>query len=240
MAKKTSKSKKSTKKSSSENPLFEENKNIILIKDENYKEGLMSTRSELENFVEKELSEFNDYSFESEDDFYDDETYVVYNKLSEDEYNRLTKKFIGRAQAYLEKIGIKEFEIDPKENLIIIPIEFDKLQFLCNILVTPEWYYVKASIIEFCEDLLKIEKDLYFLLLKGNFELNTITYSVDPEKKSVWVEADIPTNAGFEHFRLRYLGIVYGIEYFINNIADKLKAPLESTYKNDFDKQLYI
>ncbi|MHA1341710.1 MAG: hypothetical protein ACTSRZ_17680 [Promethearchaeota archaeon] len=248
MSKKTSKKTKKTKarsKKSSIKKVTKKKSNPIqpnvLIDDDEYKNELKRVRKKLESFVEKDLNDFNEYTFDSEEEFYDHEVYIPYNNLNEEEKNILIKKFTGRAQAYLEKIGIEEFEIDSKDNMIIVPFNFENFQFLCNILVTPEWYFVKTSLLELDKSISKIEKELYFLLLKGNFELNAITYSVDPEKRSVWVEADIPTDAGYEHFRLRYLGIVYGIDYFINNVAEQLKAPLESTYKPDaFDKNIYI
>jgi hypothetical protein len=68
---------------------------------------------------------------------------------------------------------------------------------------------------------------IYDAVLKANFILSDVTYSLDPNGKSVWCESDIPSNINFENFKLEYLSIIYGIDFFIKEIANKV-VPAES------------
>ena len=79
--------------------------------------------------------------------------------------------------------------------------------------------------------------------MKANFILNDVTYSLDPEGKSIWAEADIPPDLDFEHFKQKYLSIVFAIDFFIKHITDKIQGAgeIQSTYEPGKDQnQLYI
>lgn len=223
----------------------EESYNLI---DEDYKKEVDAILAELQAEVKSKESEENmgNYTFsekQKELPINEEQISLEYNKLTDEEDRIKIKSNMAKAHAYLKTMGIEDLEIDSKKNIIIVPFEYEELQFLSHIIVGAEWYIVKASILELESIPKQLAAQIFFELLKSNFILNDITYSIDPEAKSIWTEADIPSDLGFEHFKLQYLSIVFGIDFFIKNIAKQLvpSNKIQSTYRPaKDDHQLYI
>lgn len=206
-----------------------------------YRDVLAQMREELGEITESEKEDYGGYTYDADEKIDEEERVIQYNSLSEEVDRRKLKENMAKAHLYLEKLNIKELEIDAQQHIIIVPFEYEDLQFLSNIIVSTDWYIVKASIMELDDIPKDVQYQLFFELLKGNFLLNDVTFSVDLEGRSIWVEADIPTDNNFDHFKLQYLSIVYGIDYFIKNVSKEVKAPLQSTYTSDNrDDLIYI
>ena len=178
---------------------------------EDYKKELVEMREKLEKeeIYHKSADNYGGYTFESsiEDHVVDEET-LDYNKLTDADERRKIRTNMAKAHVFLEKLGIQDMNIDPKKSIIIVPFEYESYQFLSHIIVGSDWFIVKASIMELTEVAPHVANQLYVELLKSNFILNDVTYSLDPEGKSIWTEADIPSDLDFEHFKLEYLSIV--------------------------------
>ncbi|MHA1819312.1 MAG: type III secretion system chaperone [Promethearchaeota archaeon] len=187
----------------------------------------------------KEENYLGDYSYEEEDEEENEEISVEYNNLTDEIEKNLTRKNLQKCHVYLEKLGIQDLSVDPNKNIITVPFEFDDFEFLSFIIITQEWYLVKTSIFEL--DVLPKSSyvSLFKELLKANFVLNDVTYSLDPEEKSIWCEADIPSDVDFEHFKLEYLSIIFAIDYFFKNIAKDIKAEMHSTFKSNSSNNIY-
>ncbi|MHA1728664.1 MAG: hypothetical protein ACTSWY_08010 [Promethearchaeota archaeon] len=172
---------------------------------------------------------------------------ISFDNLTTKEDQRKIKRNLGKLDAYLEELGIEEKDIDFSKNILIIPFEYENLQFLSHVIIGVDWFIVKASILELKNIPKHLVPQTFFELLKTNFILNDVTYSIDPEGKSIWCEADIPSDLDFSHFKLEYLSIVFAIDYFIKNISNQITPDqkLQSTYHSEDIKskngaQLYI
>lgn len=234
--------KKNSQSKDSEN---EDSYNLI---DENYKKEVDAVLAELQAEAESKKSEENmgDYTFtEKQEELQtnEDQINLEYNKLTDEEERRKIKSNMAKAHAYLKTMGIEDLEIDSRKNIIIVPFEYEDLQFLSHIIVGSDWFIVKASILELESIPKQLSAQIFFELLKANFILNNVVYSIDPEAKSIWTEADIPSDLDYEHFKLQYLSIVFAIDFFIKNIAKQLvpSGKIQSTFRPaKDDHQLYI
>ena len=233
---------KETQISNSEN---EDSYNLI---DDNYKREVDAVLAELqaEAKSKENKEDMGDYTFsekQKELPVNEEQISLEYNKLTDEEERIKIKSNMAKAHAYLKTMGIEDLEIDSRKNIIIVPFEYEELQFLSHIIIGAEWYIVKASILELESIPKQLAAQIFFELLKANFILNDVTYSIDPEAKSIWTEADIPSDLDYEHFKLQYLSIVFAIDFFIKNIAKQLvpSNKIQSTYRPaKDDHQLYI
>lgn len=208
--------------------------------DTEYEKELQLLRKELEK-NQDDKDDLGEYTFDEEQEEEDEDTVLEYNKLTDEEERQKIKKNMAKVHVFLEKFGIQDMEIDSQNHIIVVPFEYENLQFLSHVIIGADWYIVKTSIFELDASTEKIEKELFFELLKGNFLLNDVTYSIDPDRKSIWCEADIPANCTFKQFKLHYFSIVFAIDYFIKNISDSIKTPIQSTYHSDkSNEDMYI
>ena len=225
---KKSKPKKVTKKT--ESSTTEEEVSMEMSLDE-YQKELEELRNELNLENKEEKKDLGEYTFNEPADSVKETVEIDYNKLTDEEERRKIRKNMQISHLYLEKMGIQDLQVDSKKGMIIVPFEYEEFQFLSHILIGSEWFIVKASIMELKDIPAQITAEIFFELLKANFILNDVTYSVDPEGKSIWCEADIPSDTSFDHFKLQYLSIVFAIDYFIRNISTQNDTPIQSTYK---------
>jgi hypothetical protein len=123
---------------------------------------------------------------------------------------------------YLKQLGIGEIDIDRSKFMITIPFEYENTNYLSHVIVSMEYFLVKCSILTLEGVSQQNLVILFFDLLKANFLLNSVTFSVDPEGKSIWAEADIPINVSFDIFKEEYFSIIFAIDYFLKNITSRL------------------
>ncbi|MHA1776061.1 MAG: hypothetical protein ACTSWC_04765 [Promethearchaeota archaeon] len=154
--------------------------------------------------------------------------------LSEEEREKMEKN-LDLVVSYLEDIGIVDMNIDRKKMIIAIPFDYEDFTFLSHIVMSADWILIKTSIFEIERLAESSLINLFAEVLKGNFILNSVVYSLDPENKSIWAQADVPISADFDTFKLSYFSIVFAIDYFMKNISSKLQMNLKSTAeKKDF------
>ncbi|TFH29874.1 MAG: hypothetical protein E4G98_03100 [Promethearchaeota archaeon] len=165
-------------------------------------------------------------------------------KLISDEERGKMEENLDLVVCYLEDIGIVDMNIDRKKLIIAIPFDYEEFTFLSHIVLSPDWILIKTSIFELDRLTESSLINLFAEVLKGNFILNSVVYSLDPENKSVWAQADVPISADFDTFKLNYFSIVFAIDYFMKNISGKLQMKLKSTAeREDFkgsESNLYI
>lgn len=235
------KGKKGSENSKKSEIVSKEDKDKQEIKE--YEAELNLLRKEFKIEEQKSLSEdMGGYTFEDEENLAKSGEGVEldYNQLADEVEKKSIKKNMAKCQVYLEQLGIEDLQVDAKNHIIIVPFEYEEFRFLSHIIVGVDWYIVKSSILEL--ELLheNMRSEIFYELLKANFILNNVTYSVDPEGKSIWCEADIPCDVDFNHFKLEYLSIIFAIDYFINNITHDIKAPIKSTYPEQGSDNMYI
>ena len=167
-------------------------------------------------------------------------------KLLTKEEREKMEENLSIVEKYLEDIGIVDMKVDVEKLIITIPFEYEEFTFLSHVVISTEWILIKTSIYEI--EAAKLSQtallNLFSEILKGNFLLNSVVYSLDPENKSVWAQADVPCSSDFESFKLSYFSIIFAIDYFMKNISPKLQMQLKSTVEKDEIKRstshLYI
>ncbi|MHA1718903.1 MAG: hypothetical protein ACTSWX_10000 [Promethearchaeota archaeon] len=156
-------------------------------------------------------------------------------KLITDEERKKMEENLYTIEKYLEEIGIVDMKVDIEKLIITIPFEYEEFTFLSHVVISTEWILIKTSIYEIEPGKLSQQSllNLFSEILKGNFLLNAVVYSLDPENKSIWAQADIPVNSSYESFKLGYFSIIFAIDYFMKNISPKLQMQLKSTIEKD-------
>jgi len=152
-------------------------------------------------------------------------------KLLTKEEREKMEENLSTIEEYLVKIGIVDLRVDVEKLIITIPFEYEEFTFLSHVVISTEWILIKTSIYEIEPGKLSQTAllNLFSEILKGNFLLNSVVYSLDPENKSVWAQADVPCSSDFESFKLSYFSIIFAIDYFMKNISPKLQMQLKST-----------
>ncbi|QEE17663.1 hypothetical protein DSAG12_03500 [Promethearchaeum syntrophicum] len=156
-------------------------------------------------------------------------------KLLTKEEREKMEENLSKIEKYLSDIGIVDMKVDVEKLIITIPFEYEEFTFLSHVVISTEWILIKTSIYEIEPGKLNQQAllNLFSEILKGNFLLNSVVYSLDPENKSVWAQADVPCSADFESFKLSYFSIIFAIDYFMKNISPKLQMRLKSTIEKD-------
>jgi len=156
-------------------------------------------------------------------------------KLLTKEEREKMEENLSTIEGYLTSIGIVDMKVDVEKLIITIPFEYEEFTFLSHVVISTEWILIKTSIYEIEPGKLSQTAllNLFSEILKGNFLLNSVVYSLDPENKSVWAQADVPCSSDFESFKLSYFSIIFAIDYFMKNISPKLQMQLKSTVEKD-------
>ncbi len=154
-------------------------------------------------------------------------------KLLTPEEREKMEENLDLVSCYLEDIGIVDLKVDREKLIIAVPFDYEEFTFLSHIVLSPEWILIKTSIFEIEKLTQASVLNLFAEILKGNFILNSVVYSLDPENKSIWAQADVPISADFETFKLNYFSIVFAIDYFMKNISPKLQMKLKSTVEKE-------
>ena len=146
-----------------------------------------------------------------------------------------------KVKDFLIKAGIKEqnITVNEKDNSFEIPltIEFknsDPIILKTKILVTEKWIFSKCLIM-FGDKIPitgKIEQLLYQEMLKANFDLAEVTFSLD-QVNNIYIETDMPINTNFENFQAEFQSIPFGVLHFFNEIVPKLNSEIQR--QNTFD-----
>lgn len=139
---------------------------------------------------------------------------------------------------FLVKLGIKSIIENEDDNSFEIPltIEFknnEPTTLKTKILVTDKWIFAKCLIM-FSDNVPKtgkIERLLYQELLRANFDLAEVTFSLD-QANNIYIETDMPINTNFENFQTEFQSIPFGVLHFFNEIVPKISNEIkrEDTY----------
>ncbi|MFX1293676.1 MAG: hypothetical protein ACFFD2_02280 [Promethearchaeota archaeon] len=129
---------------------------------------------------------------------------------------------------FLKKMEIKDLQENPKDHSYEIPLKFTfpdgfeiKLKTLFRV---NDRHIMSKCLLIFYQDIKRsrdIDLKLNTLLLRANFDLFDVTYSVD-QNQNVYVEMDVIPTANFEAFEDELNGLFYGIEYFFNKIMNEV------------------
>ncbi len=159
--------------------------------------------------------------------------------------NDVLKETFEKVKEFLIKIGINEKNIieNEEENSFEIPltIEFensDPIILKTKMLITEKWIFSKCLIIY--DNKLpsgNIKNLLYQELLKANFDLAEVTFSLD-QVNNIYIETDMPTTTHYENFQSEFQSIPFGVLHFFNDIVPKISSEIKR--QNTFDRSMYV
>ncbi|NVM02701.1 MAG: hypothetical protein HWN67_10215 [Candidatus Helarchaeota archaeon] len=156
------------------------------------------------------------------------------------------KENYKKVKDFLIKIGINEKNIieNEDENSLEIPltIEFensDPIILKTKMLITERWIFSKCLIIydNKIPTSGNIKNLLYQELLRANFDLAEVTYSLD-QVNNIYIETDMPTVTNFENFQSEFQSIPFGVLHFFNDIVPKISNEIKR--QNTFDRSMYV
>ncbi|MHA1683563.1 MAG: hypothetical protein ACTSUE_21675 [Promethearchaeota archaeon] len=190
------------------------------------------------------LPENTDYSYlNSLEISVDEKAYFERDISSTDEIVEMKEKLSADVEKVKETMKtledyfrdtVDQIGINRKEYELTVPMEYAEMKFVTILSISPTWIFIKCKILNMDDVPEKIKLKLYELILTSNFELNAVFYSLDPDLSSVWIENDLPAaQLGMENFDLNFNAIIFGIKYFVDNIAPKLDQKVRGTYDSD-------
>ncbi len=129
------------------------------------------------------------------------------------------------------------------ENMLIVPYKYvnkadegAELLFEAKLTILRKWINVKLMIIRNEEVPKKMRLPLYERLLKANFDLNEVTFSLS-QSGDVFVEADLPVNTDYTNFESEYGSVEFGVDFFLTEVVPSLT---EVSVTDTFNPDLYI
>ncbi|MFX1517265.1 MAG: hypothetical protein ACFFC6_13260 [Promethearchaeota archaeon] len=132
----------------------------------------------------------------------------------------LVKTWLGRMNI--------PFNITPRNTIVILYNMENKYKFAVNIIPEGRWIQIAASMVHADEIPKKRKEEILADLLKGNWKLNDVTYSMDPNG-SLFSENDVGADSNFENFASEFGAVGFGVKYFFDEIGPKygLRTPSE-------------
>lgn len=83
-----------------------------------------------------------------------------------------------------------------------------------------KWIHVAVLLLRSEEVPADSKEDLYGFLLRENWLLDDVTYSMD-EKGNLYSENDIPEQTNLENFKSELDAVVFGLERFYTNVSSR-------------------
>lgn len=146
------------------------------------------------------------------------------------QFHKLGEKSLSliKVQKWLKKMDIKFQMINES---IVLMYNIKNIQFAVNINILGEWIQIAASTVRTQDVIAETREELYADLLKQNFLLNDVTYSLDSQG-SIFSENDIPVDSNYENFVSEFNAVVYGVIHFYDKIGLKygLDEPSEEIW----------
>ena len=125
---------------------------------------------------------------------------------------------LDKVKEWLDRMQLS-YAFNKERRVFLLPYDIDGVKFSVLIIVFPEkWIKIAALILE--KD--KVNESVYKTLLKANWDLFEVTYSLDPEGNVV-SENDITFDSNFENFQSEFNAVVFGVVHFFVNRFNELR-----------------
>jgi hypothetical protein len=113
------------------------------------------------------------------------------------------------------------FELEEDKNTFKVLWDVEGTNFEVRITVRADkWILVAVLLLRPDEIPAESREDLYGFLLRENWQLDDVTYSMD-EKGNLYSENDIPEQTNLENFKSELDAVVFGLERFFTNVSSR-------------------
>jgi hypothetical protein len=89
-----------------------------------------------------------------------------------------------------------------------------------DVIRADKWIHVAVLLLRPEEVPSENKEDLYGFLLRENWMLDDVTYSMD-ERGNLYSENDIPEQTNLENFKSELDAVVFGLERFFTNVSSR-------------------
>lgn len=134
---------------------------------------------------------------------------------------------LEKVEKWLKNMDLKDVKRDELRSMLFVAFGVMGNLFLVQIRVSEDWINIKA-LVALIKDIPKDEREnLFHSCLAANFNLHEVTFSAD--ENGIWIEADMPKDTTESNFKVEFGSVIYGVKYFIEQIAPKIKFNVRST-----------
>ncbi len=151
-------------------------------------------------------------------------------------YEEVAKK-IG---SFLDRMGLKYvYREDMRTYLVPFVLKTSKGEIEANVLVQigDEWILTVALLMNAEMLSNELRGEIYEKLLTDTFYLNEVAYGLTKGKDIVVHAESSFENLSFSNFETKFYSVVYGVEYFVNNILPSIDEYREALYIRKSEKK---
>ena len=113
------------------------------------------------------------------------------------------------------------FELEEDKNTFKLLWDVEGTNFEIRITIRADkWILVAVLLLRSEEIPAESKEDLYGFLLRENWQLDDVTYSMDM-KGNLYSENDIPEQTNLENFKSELDAVVFGLERFFTNVSSR-------------------
>jgi len=136
---------------------------------------------------------------------------------------------VEKVKGWLDELNLNYF-VSQNGSEIMLPYKIDDRTFNVRIVVAPEWMQLFCQVIPANEVPEELVSSIHAHLLLANFNLNEVTFSIDPEG-NIYSENDLPADSDLITFKSELGAVVFGYQYFFEQLAPKIGGAVEKMSK---------
>jgi hypothetical protein len=135
---------------------------------------------------------------------------------------------LDKVERWLKNMNLKILSKDKEHSMLTLVFLIAGKTFLVRVIVGETWINILA-LVGLVKELSPTEqRNLYRACLTANYMMPEVTFSADREG-DVYVEADMPTDTTEDNFKIEFQSVVFGIKYFMEQIAPKINYEVKDT-----------
>ncbi|MHA1504617.1 MAG: YbjN domain-containing protein, partial [Candidatus Heimdallarchaeota archaeon] len=127
---------------------------------------------------------------------------------------------VEKVKGWLDELNLNYF-VSQSGSEIMLPYKIDERTFNVRIVVAQEWMQLFCQVLQANEVPQNLVSVIHANLLLANFNLNEVTFSIDPEG-NIYSENDIPVDADIVTFKSELGAVVFGYQYFFEKKKKKI------------------
>ncbi|MHA2070355.1 MAG: YbjN domain-containing protein [Candidatus Thorarchaeota archaeon] len=127
---------------------------------------------------------------------------------------------IAQIKSWLNSLEVP-FELEEDTSTFKLKWDVEGTNFEIRVTIRADkWIHVAVLLLRPEEVPAESKEDLYGFLLRENWMLDDVTYSMD-EKGNLYSENDIPEQTNLENFKSELDAVVFGLERFFTNVSSR-------------------